>query len=256
VPAAGAHIVAVLRRLLAFVLGGVGAAIALVQWRPGAASEEALLPGGVVNDRIIADRQPNGSVDSVRATRDRALREIARAETYIPAMLAQGDSILKRWPERMVEPLAVYLPDGGAAGYSAAMGQAVRDAFGRWQRVGDIPVTFRFVRDPARADVVIRWIDRFAVPRTGEAEITWKRTGWLQSGRLTLATTGVDGQVLPPEAVYTVALHEIGHLLGLGHSDDPRDVMFPTTEVHDITPRDRRTARLLYALPPGSLRAP
>jgi predicted Zn-dependent protease len=122
--------------------------------------------------------------------------------------------------------------------------------------VGDIPVTFRFVRDSARADVVVRWIHEFPMQRAGQADIRWSGDGWLQSGTLTLATANHGGTWFSPEAVYTVALHEIGHLLGLGHSDDPRDVMYPTTDVHDITPRDRRTARLLYAVPPGSLRLP
>jgi hypothetical protein len=31
--------------------------------------------------------------------------------------------------------------------------------------------------------------------------------------------------------------------------------MYQSTEIHDITARDRRTARLLYQIPPGSYRA-
>jgi predicted Zn-dependent protease len=137
------------------------------------------------------------------------------------------------------------------------MGEAVQRAFERWQRVAGIPVTFIFVRDSSRADVIVRWITEFPMERTGQADVRWNRAGWLLSGTLTLATRNPGGIVLPPEAVYTVALHEIGHLLGLGHSDNPADVMYPTTDVRvDITPRDRQTARLLYDLPPGSLRMP
>jgi hypothetical protein len=32
--------------------------------------------------------------------------------------------------------------------------------------------------------------------------------------------------------------------------------MYQSTEVHDLTIRDRQTAQLLYALPPGSLKLP
>jgi len=136
------------------------------------------------------------------------------------------------------------------------MGQAVRDAFARWQLLAGIPVVFAFARDSSRADVMVRWITEFAIERTGQADVRWNHAGWLLSGTLTLATRNPGGIPLPPQAVYTVALHEIGHLLGLGHSDDPADVMYPTTEVHDLTARDRRTARLLYEVPPGSLRTP
>ena len=196
-------------------------------------------------------------LDSLRRVRERNLRRIAESNTYLSAMLVQGDSVLKRWSNHMDPPLKVYFPDTGPAGYVPAMRQAVRDAFRSWERVGDIPVTFVFTRDSAGAEIQVRWIREFPIERTGQADVRWNRAGWLISGTLTLAVQNPGGNPLPPEAVHTVALHEIGHLLGLGHSDNPADVMYPTTQVHEnLTPRDRASARLLYELTPGSMRLP
>lgn len=205
-------------------------------------------------DTVTADANLAGLRDSLRDVRGRVLRAIRERDTYLPAMLIQGDSVLRRWRERVVDPIRIHLPEPAIRGYSVAMAHAVRNAFARWERVGDIPVTFLFVRDSASAEVRVRWIERFETERAGQADVVWSNRGWVVNGTLTLATHTYRGVALSPDAVNTVALHEIGHLLGLGHSDDPRDVMFPTTEVHDLTLRDRRTAQLLYAIPPGSLR--
>jgi predicted Zn-dependent protease len=40
----------------------------------------------------------------------------------------------------------------------------------------------------------------------------------------------------------------------LGHSKDPRTIMFPVEMANEISPADRATLKLLYELPPGLVR--
>ncbi len=57
--------------------------------------------------------------------------------------------------------------------------------------------------------------------------------------------------------IYTVALHEIGHALGLGHTDDPDDVMYPYYQFGTaLSSNDIGGAQALYGLPGASAPAP
>jgi predicted Zn-dependent protease len=51
-----------------------------------------------------------------------------------------------------------------------------------------------------------------------------------------------------------MALHEVGHLLGLDHTTDSTSIMAPKVRVRDLSSADRATVRLLYTLPPGAVR--
>jgi len=71
---------------------------------------------------------------------------------------------------------------------------------------------------------------------------------------ITLATFDPKGRPMEPQDIRVVATHEVGHLLGLDHSKDSTDIMFPTAKVRDLSDRDVRTVLFLYQLTPGSLR--
>jgi hypothetical protein len=176
--------------------------------------------------------------------------------TWIDEMLAQSDSTLARWPARGTEPVRIWVqPVSSAAGWMPEYSAWARDAFGRWEMVG-LPVRFALVADSGAAEVRVMFVDRLAVDtRIGNTRRVHDQHWWVLDGDITIATHTVDGRPLPPDIVKGTALHEVGHLLGLGHTGDTTSVMAPraygTTE---LTVRDLATIRLLYSLPPGKVR--
>jgi predicted Zn-dependent protease len=170
--------------------------------------------------------------------------------TYIDQLLADRDSTIERWPDRVSEPLAVWIDssstlDGAQVGFPAA----VRGAFNEWAATG-IPLRFVYVSSPRDAAVRIRWTDHLN-HKTGST--TWRtdRDGWLVSGDITLATHISDGHELDAHGMRAIALHEVGHALGLSHSADPLDIMAPLVRVDGLSGADRGTVRLLYTVPAG-----
>jgi predicted Zn-dependent protease len=125
----------------------------------------------------------------------------------------------------------------------------------QWETLG-LGVGFEPVLDTTDADIVVRWIDRFDFDRAGQTDLTWDQAGRIRKASITLALRTNTGVTLPDGALRTVALHETGHALGLPHSADSNDVMFPSAKTKSLSERDRRSAQVLYQLPPGPLRDP
>jgi predicted Zn-dependent protease len=63
-----------------------------------------------------------------------------------------------------------------------------------------------------------------------------------------------DGRELDTHGMRAIALHEVGHALGLAHSLDAHDIMASLVRVDSLSGSDRETIRLLYSLPPGHIR--
>jgi hypothetical protein len=174
--------------------------------------------------------------------------------TYLGDMLAASeDSTLRRWDNRIQRPIRVWFASTHAANFKAAFLDQIRAAFGEWVNAG-VPVRFDFTTDSTEAEVTVKWRIQFEIERTGQTDVTWDDQGHIQSAVVTLATFDPKGRPMEPEDIRVVAAHEVGHVLGLDHSKDSTDIMFPTAKVRELSDRDVRTALLLYELTPGSVR--
>lgn len=202
--------------------------------------------------------QPPASTPALdMLVRAEARRRIARAGSaiYLDSLLQEGDSLLRRWPERPGEPVTVGFVRDSFFTAMRVDERAIREALTQWQdaRIGP---TFTVVPDPEAANIVVEWIDRFdpELARTGQTDLEMSSTGEIRGARIILALLTPDSTVLDLTALRTAAMHEVGHALGLGHSGRTGDIMHPSPTAPRLSDRDRRTAEFIYSLPPGSVR--
>ena len=191
--------------------------------------------------------------DSTPADLRRRLRQGARG-TYIEDLVAARDSAIVRWPDRLTRPLRVWIAeDESVSGWNADFPTAIRDAFDTWVHTG-IPVHFDFIGDSVTADVHVRFTERFASGISGKT--VWSRDAawWLVSSDIQLALVHPGGASVTPPQMRAIALHEVGHLLGLDHTLSPDHIMSARIRVRDLSDADRATVRLLYSVPAGGLR--
>ncbi len=205
------------------------------------------------SDSAAPPRRPVTSANSGTATNLRDRIEQSSENTYIGDVITSHDSALARWPDRAGNPLRVWVqPFAKYEGFSESNVPVVRRAFVEWADVG-IPVPFMFVIDSAMADVRVTWVDKFNESISGKTLWAHDEAWWIIDANIQLAVHHHSGEVLDSTSIRAIAMHEVGHLLGLDHTTDTTSIMAPKVRVRDLSAADRATAQLLYQLPAGRL---
>ena len=191
----------------------------------------------------------NDEKEKVRAK----VREL-EADTYLPEILLARDSSLARWKPRS-RPLAVWVqhrPD--LEDWDVEYIEAVSDAFMAWDAVELPDLRFRMVLDSVQADIHVTWIPKFNEQISGRTRWSRDENWWIVSAGILLAIHHQQGDRLDQSAMKAMALHEVGHLLGLDHTSNPGSIMAPRVRIRDLAPIDKKTALGLYSVNAGSLR--
>jgi hypothetical protein len=219
-----------------------GSAYVVVDWLRDA--HIALLQAAAERDVAGLDPLPSMSRDSTRA-----LLASGETGTYVRAMLAEDENMITRWAPR-AQPIRVWVqPQSSEQGFTPDLIVPTRRAFTAWNEVG-LGVSFEMVDDSSVADVHVTWRNQMIEAR--QIGTTFRMTGgrgWIAFAHVVLSTA------YDIYAVQNAARHEAGHVLGLGHSPEVRDIMAAATEgrQYQLTEADRGTAEWLYRLPPGPI---
>lgn len=103
------------------------------------------------------------------------------------------------------------------------------------------------------ADIEVRWAPSLAGTELGVTRTQWSPSAGLKVLSIELVSRSpFTGRVIDPRQIRLTAAHEMGHALGLPHSDDPRDLMYPQNTATSLTAQDFRTLEVLYQLQDGT----
>ena len=245
--------------LAAFIIGSARTVRARARRREAAAvaGDTMIVGAGLIQGTVRRALIPpgGGQITSPEELRRRVFN--LNPGTYVNDILAEQDSALYRWPDRLSDALRVYIePTSAIADFEAQYPQMARSIFGEWSEAG-FPLRFTFIFDSASADITIRWVDRFPITegqRIGVTERTQTSRFQIAKARVAIANHDSSGRALSLTTVGGILRHEIGHALGLNHANDATSVMYRESATSTIGNSDRATLRLLYLIPGGSLK--
>jgi Matrixin len=186
------------------------------------------------------------SFPSFAQAQDQAPGVVPTEEAYLEPPPEDAESLLRRWLPPLTGVRTVRVVLEAAPEEDRSRRRIVHEALLAWSNLPGVPVRFRVVEPNQRHDVVVRWIDQFMTPRAGVTAWDADADGWIRAATVTLAIRHHDGLPMGEDFLRFVALHEFGHLVGLPHSGDPRDVMHPGNRNAHLSSRDVRSAQTLY----------
>ncbi len=171
-------------------------------------------------------------------------------------LAAEGESRAIRWPDGTTAlTVRVPLPEGVDDATARELQRQAAAGIREWQgRPLGLTVSTS-TRGGAPPDVDVRWVRTLDADRVGQATVRWQvgpRGAELAVMDFVLATHAPGGRILEAQRIRLTAAHEMGHVLGLPHSDDPADVMYRYNTATRLTYRDFRTVEVLYGLPAGA----
>lgn len=166
---------------------------------------------------------------------------------FTPAVFAASGA----GPEKILDnpwdhsPITVYINDKNIPPhYSPTYYEQIEKALEYWEKGGngnlDYTPVFEIV-DSEEADIRIRWVENLESIEGAPSGVAGYAKPEISGGHfakvdIVLEVGNYQGKAwhqYGDSTMLSISKHELGHALGLGHSNSPRDIMYPEHEMGD-----------------------
>jgi hypothetical protein len=194
-----------------------------------------------------------------KSSTGKALTQVSAGD-YLSVLGPTGSA---RWRPSH-NPIKVWISPGEQVqGYNAEFLPVVKQAFEEWEQASAGKIKFAFVSESDHPDLSVRFSPKhIEIDCEGYTYVTPKSDGFIDDASITLITFDKEQRPESTEAMHCLALHEIGHALGLtGHSKGTKDIMRPhinvtTGQHYSLSEADRKTIARLYNADPFAATRP
>lgn len=167
-------------------------------------------------------------------------------------------------------PLKVFVETSASNGFGGSIRELMHKAMEQWSKYENSPISLTYVSDMDSADVYIERVtsyDDIPYGSAGRTSAVYEKDNKraLDRAHVRVYCPSYDGFASRAEGaldkienqemtsfaktqLYTLFMHEFGHVLGLGHSPGGQDVMYWKSCSTELTERDKESIRRLYKL--------
>lgn len=156
--------------------------------------------------------------------------ESANSENYF-RIDESGNSLWdgKHW-EQSNFPLNIYVKETSSRYYKSVYKDYVKYAMDVWRKADD-RIQYKFVKNSADADIAVVFVenlgDEYEENYLGLTNYDTNRNKQIEFSKVQVSLIKNGNEKISAGEIKATIIHELGHALGLGHSESENDLMYP-----------------------------